>query len=226
MKKEMIHRFERKFMVEGVPAWEVRGWVQRHWAIFCRQYDARWINNVYLDTPELSHYRENIEGIGERLKVRLRWYGEPGRVQKAALELKSKTGFVIHKETRPLENVPPVGDASWYGPAFARWLHSQPEVWQPALDGVQPVLVNRYRREYFISADGQFRLTLDTDLHYFPVSGQPSAGKTTAYSQRGTIVELKYALDQDDAAQHITSCFPFRLTRSSKYVMGVNRLFA
>lgn len=226
MEKDTIHRFERKFLVEKSSDWELRGWVHRHWALFRQQHESRWINNIYLDTPEFSHYRENTEGIGERLKVRLRWYGEADRINAAALELKSKNGNAVHKESRPLEQVPPIGDAAWYGPAFSRWLGPQPGAWQPALDGVQPVLVNRYRREYFISADGLFRLTLDTDLHYFPVAGQPSAGKPRAYSQRGTILELKYALDQDDAAHHLTSCFPFRLTRSSKYVMGVNRLFA
>jgi hypothetical protein len=38
------------------------------------------------------------------------------------------------------------------------------------------------------------------------------------------IVELKYAAGDDDDARSITSAFPFRPTKSSKYVTGVQRL--
>ncbi|MFT7452391.1 MAG: hypothetical protein ACI9VN_003123 [Patescibacteria group bacterium] len=40
------------------------------------------------------------------------------------------------------------------------------------------------------------------------------------------IVELKYDIVDDEDAQYISNLFPFRLTKSSKYVSGVDHLDA
>ena len=40
-----------------------------------------------------------------------------------------------------------------------------------------------------------------------------------------TILELKYSIDNDDHAQIITNHFPFRLTKNSKYEVGIDNLF-
>jgi hypothetical protein len=40
-----------------------------------------------------------------------------------------------------------------------------------------------------------------------------------------TVVELKYDIEHEPGAQLITSAFPFRLTKNSKYVTGVYSAF-
>jgi hypothetical protein len=40
------------------------------------------------------------------------------------------------------------------------------------------------------------------------------------------IIELKYGLGHEDEASRIATRFPFRVTRSSKYVIGVDALYA
>ncbi len=39
------------------------------------------------------------------------------------------------------------------------------------------------------------------------------------------ILELKYNQDMDNGANYIVNCFPFRLTKSSKYVSGIESLY-
>ena len=39
-----------------------------------------------------------------------------------------------------------------------------------------------------------------------------------------SILELKYGHAKDDEASEITKHFPFRLTKSSKYVLGISKL--
>ena len=39
--------------------------------------------------------------------------------------------------------------------------------------------------------------------------------------RRNTVVELKYDLGEDQNVAQITRHFPFRMTRSSKYVNGI-----
>ena len=103
-------------------------------------------------------------------------------------------------------------------------LAEPPAAVRAGLGALRPTLVNRYSRRYFMSADGRFRVTLDTGCEYFsPLPGRESAGRW-AIDDASTIVELKYAEGDDDAARDVTRRFPFRLTKSSKYVTGVGRL--
>ena len=91
------------------------------------------------------------------------------------------------------------------------------------LSPLRAVLVNRYRRRYFISGDGRFRLTLDDQQEFY---GFPGGGlsRMARRDRDGLIVEIKYAREDDVDADWITNAFPFRLTRSSKYVSGLERV--
>ena len=42
---------------------------------------------------------------------------------------------------------------------------------------------------------------------------------------RSIILEIKYNLDDDKIIDKITNSFPFRLTKNSKYITGVSRLY-
>ena len=45
------------------------------------------------------------------------------------------------------------------------------------------------------------------------------------FDNASVILELKYDQEHDFGASHITSSFPFRITKSSKYVSGVEKTF-
>lgn len=89
------------------------------------------------------------------------------------------------------------------------------------LRGLEPSLVNCYRRSYFLSADRRFRLTLDTDLRFFPVRDRADGRGAAALAERQVILELKFDVADADLAAAITNALPFRLTRYSKYVRGM-----
>ena len=88
------------------------------------------------------------------------------------------------------------------------------------------VLLNRYRRSYFLSADGRFRLTVDSQLEFRPVGRLESPRLARALERDTVVVELKYDADLDLEAERIASAFPFRVTKSSKYAAGIERLVA
>ena len=39
------------------------------------------------------------------------------------------------------------------------------------------------------------------------------------------ILELKYNMDNEDDSSYITEVFPFRLTKNSKYVVGIEKMY-
>ena len=73
---ERDYRYERKFMVEGLDHHQAIALIKRHPYLFYQPYPPRYINNFYLDTPEMDNYYDNVCGAPDRRKVRLRWYGE------------------------------------------------------------------------------------------------------------------------------------------------------
>ncbi|TFH36572.1 MAG: polyphosphate polymerase domain-containing protein [Anaerolineales bacterium] len=218
----LVGRYERKFFLEGFEPAQARSLVLHHPAMFYEVYPPRFINNIYFDTPWMEHYDDNISGSAARGKVRLRWYHElVGDIAEPILEFKIKRGWVGWKESYPF-------------PAFsfdtalsAKTIqHILAKSQLPAqvverLRGYQVSLVNRYYREYYATKDGRFRLTLDTDLTYYRVGRLSNPLFARSIDHGVVVVELKYDAEHEPQVQRVASHFPFRMTRSSKYVRGV-----
>ena len=45
-------------------------------AAFKVSYPDRYVNSVYYDSHDFRFYRENVQGISQRVKYRVRWYGK------------------------------------------------------------------------------------------------------------------------------------------------------
>jgi SPX domain protein involved in polyphosphate accumulation len=222
--ERLATRYERKFFVTELDRAQVRSIVRRHPALFREAYPPRYINNLYLDTPWMGHYQDNLDGAPERMKVRVRWYHTlEARAERPVLEFKIKRGWVGWKESLPF---PPLEVGPELSAAGLRTLvegSDLPPLARERLAGLRPALVNRYRREYYATPDGRFRVTIDDELTYYAV--HPLAGRlhARAADHGVVIVELKYDRAHERQAERVASRFPFRLTRSSKYVRGVER---
>jgi hypothetical protein len=95
-----------------------------------------------------------------------------------------------------------------------------------ALHHLQPSLLNRYQRHYFQSADGRFRLTVDSDLQFAAARQAQGMGVSFCPPAAPVVIELKFGLAEAEYAAPATNALPFRLARCSKYVLGVARLAA
>jgi len=86
----------------------------------------------------------------------------------------------------------------------------------------EPTLGVRYHRSYWISANGAFRLTIDSDLQYlYP----PHRSEARPWPMEGVVLEIKHALEDDERARPLYQAWPFRPTRHSKYVRGMQLLY-
>jgi hypothetical protein len=217
-------RYERKFVTTELGVAETEALIRFHPALFREAYHPRYVNNIYLDTPSLEHYHANVKGVARRVKCRIRWYGSPrGPVARPVLELKRKQGLVGSKESHPLQ---PFDLEDGFDPEL---LFAKSELPAPLLCDLaplRPVLINRYRRRYFVSRDGIYRITVDSDLGYRGVAEGVHRFRSWVGNDGRVIIELKYGLGHEDEASRIATRFPFRVTRSSKYVIGVDALYA
>jgi hypothetical protein len=220
-------RYERKFIADGLALAEVLALVKRHPAAFRETYPARNVNNLYLDSPDLRDYRDHVNGIAHRTKTRIRWYGAwAGCLDTPTLERKLKQGQVSGKLSHRL---PPL---SMNGHVWRPDLETAfdgadlPPLTRSALHHLQPSLLNRYQRHYFKSADGRFRLTVDSGLQFAAARQAQGMGVSFGPSAALVVIEVKYGLAEAEKAPHVTNVLPFRLARCSKYVLGIISLAA
>ena len=161
-------RLERKFYVVGGSVQGVLADIRRMPGLMSEAFRPRFVNNLYFDTVGWGDYRANIAGLGERKKVRIRWYGDFfGPQPKALLELKLKDGVHGRKITYPLKGFEM--KASFRPADIMRGISRArlPEGMSSYIRSLRPVLANRYRRRYYRSFDRALRVTVDTEIAYY-----------------------------------------------------------
>lgn len=215
------YRYERKFVLDQQSYHDLILKVSLHPVHFRRSYPARVVNNLYFDTIGRCSYFDNVEGVAERTKMRVRWYGDMlGSIPAPFLEYKIKKGLVGTKRRYHLPTMQL--SATGLGATVANVLRSAsvPPPVQLDLPHVEPVLLNQYRREYFESGD-QFRLTVDTQLRSF----DPTQTIQDHFrNEDRTVVEIKYGPQHESAARQLLEHFGLRVMKNSKFVTGYDQL--
>ncbi len=213
-------RYERKFLVTGISLPGLLQVVRMNPALFRTMFEPRWINNIYFDSIDLRAFADTIEGVRDRVKIRIRWYGDAtGAVERPVLELKRKRAFVTVKDRFPLP--------SWEtGPRFSAdsmrkhlATANLPAEIRELLKSTRPTLFNRYSRSYGISHCGSYRITIDNRLQFQRVFDGARAARAVLTSD--LVLEMKYGIEADAGARFITQDFPFRMTKNSKYATGM-----
>ena len=68
------YRYERKFIIEQSRLNDLLS--SLYSSSYNEKYSERRINNIYYDDYNFSAVSENLDGLSERKKYRVRWYGE------------------------------------------------------------------------------------------------------------------------------------------------------
>ena len=219
-------RFERKFFVSNKEGKDLVCMLKQHPAAFKEIYHPRKVSSIYFDTPQMRYYQDNVDGVAERIKVRLRWYGALfGEVKASALEWKVRRGNLIGKSTLSGPSFyldKNISEKKIQGLLEASDIPLQTKLF---LKGMKPVLINSYQRRYFLSADRHNRVTLDTGIEVYRLFAHFNHFLFRRKDNRNCILELKYAATEDRGADQITEHFPYRLTKNSKYAKGIEALF-
>ena len=219
------YRYERKFFISSLTLHEVESIVKLHPEMFSEIYYQRSVNNIYFDAPNLGNFFDNVDGNLHRLKLRIRWYGNLfGHIEKPVIELKIKQGLLGGKLSFPLHPFNLTTGFSFKTICDAIDASDIIESVKIALKSSYPTLLNCYKRKYYQSANGKYRITIDTDQYFYHISYHNNTFLKKVTDNENVILELKYDRNLDDASCHITNHFPFRITKSSKYVTGFEKL--
>jgi hypothetical protein len=220
------YRYERKFTVPDTYSFKtVEHYIKRNKALFREVFQLRKVNNIYFDTPVYNDYFDNVLGVSDRKKIRIRWYGDTfGAIKEPVLEIKIKKGIVGDKWSFKL--APFVLDNTFDNAVIQNIFKSSklPLAILESVKMVIPTLLNSYLRHYYMSANNKFRVTLDYNLCYYKIDKRYNNFNFAPARDDNKIVELKYGLLDDDKSYEVSTQFPFRLHKNSKYVNGVNTI--
>ena len=219
-------RYERKFLITDYSHSEVKQLLKFHPACFSEIFYERNVNNIYFDTLGMNHYYDNIEGTTERLKIRIRWYGDLfGNIQKPVLEYKIKKGLLGKKKSYSLN--PFILDNKFNKQQIITSINNKiiPQLIKDEVVSLNPVLLNCYTRNYFLSADKNFRITIDHHLNYYGIGYTENTFCNRYVDHKTIVLELKYDSSLENDAKEVGNLLPFALTKSSKYLQGLDRIF-
>jgi hypothetical protein len=217
------YRYEKKFFITELSKYEVENNVKLHHAIFSEIYYQRFVNNIYFDSFGMNNYNDNIEGISDRIKIRIRWYGDLfGNILNPVLEFKIKNGELGKKITVPINAInfakkTNICDILKSNIGLAEKLAIN-------FNQLVPTLLNRYSRKYYQSYDKKYRITIDNEQSFYLLNNTNNVFLNRCEDNVSVILELKYNQNSCFNAHFITSAFPFRVTKSSKYVRGIHMM--
>ena len=213
--KLLENRYERKYTLKAGESWKFQNFLLNHG--FKRTFKNRLVNSIYYDNEDKKFFHENINGISERIKTRLRWYDDMFNVQ---LELKKKSNMISWKQTFSAGLFKSFSELQ----NFYKNKESISKVSNLSGFLVKPKLLVRYIREYWESSCQNFRATVDTNIEYKNIKSINL--KSKGLDSDFNVLEFKYLSykDSDFRAMINKTNFPFRMSKHSKYVSAVINL--
>ena len=172
-------RIERKFSV-GV---HNKDFFEKILKLNCfhKPFNDREVSSIYFDTHDYDFLRANIDGIGVRKKIRIRWYNND--YKNFSYEEKTKNNFLVFKKTKKINFL-------FHRDKFTDnlkeyYISEKDKNFKEA--NFRIVLKTKYKRSYWLSNDKKIRATIDTNLITSPYKNLEKIIKLP-----DTILEFKY----------------------------------
>ena len=150
--------------------------------MFKKTFPERIVNSIYFDTDIYQDVWDNINGFGNRKKIRLRWYDNI-KNSKVFIEEKKKINFVTKKKIQK------IGVFKNFENLMSFVNNNEFKKINTILNkkiNLKKTLLIRYQRNYYELPNKKLRVTVDKDLTIF----QKYPSQFIKIDK--TIVELKY----------------------------------
>lgn len=213
-------RYELKFNIPYSQVPLITQWLCDHKG-FQKTFPTRVVHSIYFDTHALDCAYDNLCGISNRKKYRIRWYKNNRAFYGARYEVKLKNGNLGTKKVLS-SNISSDTFMEMTAHDILKSIKqdSIEKIWvcYPLL---LPTLLVEYEREYYESFHS-IRLTIDTSLKFREILGDNHLNDFNIKRYYGVVVELKFSPRYRDLISEVLQDFPFYPARTSKYVLGLS----
>ena len=197
----MSHRIEEKIDIHKQNFFYLRNWLFENNAK--ELFPTRTITSIYYDNDNFSMYKDSIEGVLPRKKLRIRFYSN-SKDQNFYLEKKISS---VEGRFKTKEKVNISKDKIIK------------KIYDKDYGECNPKVMITYKRNYYFLKNT--RVTIDNDINFVSMMLNKN------YSRRKIIlnklaVELKSSFNY--STDQIRNDFPFNIIRFSKYCEAINSL--
>jgi len=213
-------RYERKFLIPLSRSYQIERILKTSESLFYESFPNREVRSIYYDTPDLLTCVQNIEGLSDRTKYRVRWYGGTfQKVPNALFEYKIKKNKTNSKKFFALQPFQ-LNETDNINSILKKIkLDKKIRGNSNIIDFLRPTVFTEYTREYYESACGCLRATIDKNILFRKASNLRFKYQFRNYQ----ILELKYLKD-NPKFQKLINQIPLRSTRMSKYINALYSL--
>lgn len=209
-----INRYERKWIYRSNDHLTLIHSLIRSNLFFNKQYPNRRVNSIYFDDINHSSIRQNLDGISEKKKIRVRWYGAQNQLVNPVLEIKNKKGLETKKETYKISELDGLKFPDFKNlDLIKNTVNSQ----KKSKNTILPILTTNYDRQYFVSNNGKIRATIDYNLKSIHLKN-PSQIEIVKNFSSTCILEVKYPTNLDKYVRLNLREITLRLSKNSKFI--------
>jgi hypothetical protein len=216
------YRYEIKFILDQADLTSAMTWLYSSTSARST-YPPRFVNSIYFDDPGYSSVRDNLAGISDRKKIRLRWYHNDKieDISGLKLEVKCRNGRLGNKESFDLKSMEDKLLELEY-----RKLSSEIEEHVGGHEDfmideyLSPSLHVSYCREYFEDMSG-IRYTFDKPISFYGALPHSRIFQNTEIPYPNIIMEIKFDPNKKDEVSDMLRSLSLTPKRHSKYLVGL-----
>ena len=209
-----INRFERKWIFKSENHLALINTLLRSEFFFRNQYPQRKVNSIYFDDDNFSSIKENLDGVSNKRKIRIRWYGVEKKLIKPQLEIKGKKGSETRKRNYSINEL---SNLKFSDLKNIEKIKNLVNVKIQLKKIIYPVLSTHYDRQYFISNNNKIRATVDYNIQSVYLKNISQMNIVKNFS-KVCILELKYPTKLDRYVREKLKNITLRLSKNSKFV--------
>ena len=214
------YRFERKWVFNN-NFLDVYNNLLKSKFLFRTNFPDRTVNSIYFDDFNNSCVSENLEGVNEKTKFRLRWYGKNNHILKnPKLEFKVKKNFMNYKIINDLKILDNLDLRKTQNVNFiTKTVNSIYKI-----KTLIPVSTTHYDRSYFLSSNNLVRSTLDKQLKVSKFNNDFFIPIFKKFNK--IILELKYEKKYDEYVRKNINDISSRYSKNSKYIYSMMNYYS
>ncbi|MDB9810508.1 VTC domain-containing protein [Planktomarina temperata] len=222
-------RKEKKYTFSVNNIHQVRSSIFNSSLAIRQTYKNRYVNSIYLDSINFDNYNENLAGLSQRSKARIRWYSREkcqhiSSQTECILEVKSRSNVLGAKMCCPVKL--PKNIEGLKANALINHIRNViPIDFLPFIDHCNDcTLMVSYKREYYASFSNQIRVTVDSEISYSKPSINVFDIKLAPkYQVEYGVLEIKYPIVVEDDLNYLDfNNISISPGRHSKYAVGLN----
>ena len=215
------YRYEIKFILDNAGLSDAMQWLNGD-TTANKAYNDRRVNSIYFDNVDFSSARDNLAGISQRNKLRLRWYGNQNN-SLPFFEVKKRKGRLGYKTSYPIKSIRDnllninidkitskcINDLATNNIVFDEHL--------------TPTLQVNYEREYYETYNG-IRITIDHNIKFSDTQLHTKLNNNYFFSYPNKVMEIKFKPNMKEEVSELIRPLHITPKRHSKYLIGLAML--